>query len=153
MESYLGGGASVQNRGAKPLGRSRRERSQGGAAMHRREEAGSVDLAGGDMSRNEGRVSLSRTKPSLLVARSSWRTTNAARSPGGTVLHALMPGKWSVSLTDEVPRSSSSHSISCIYKAMPKGFSYAPEAGTDTPLPRPQGCLQRQRKPAGLDVG
>ena len=105
------------------------------------------------MSRNEGRVSLSRTKPSLLVPRSSWRTTNAVRSPGGTVLPALMPGKWSVSLTDEVPRSSSFHSISCIYKAMPKGFSYAPEAGTATPWPRPQGCLQRQSTPSDLDGG
>ena len=153
MESYLGGAASVQNRGAKPLGRSRRERSQGNAAMRCREEAGSLDLAGGHMSRNDGRVSLSQTKPSLLVPRSSWRTTNAVRSPGGTVLPALMSGKRSVSLTDEVPRSSSSHSITCIYKAMPKGFSYAPEAGTATPWPRPQGCLQRQSTPSDLDVG
>jgi hypothetical protein len=105
------------------------------------------------MSRNDGRVSPSRTKPSLLVPRSSWRTTNAVRSPGGTVRPALMPGKRSVSLTDEVPRSSSFHSISCIYKAMPKGFSYAPEAGTATPWPRPQGCLQRHSTPSSFDVG
>lgn len=135
------------------MGQSRRERSQGGAAMCRREEAGSLDLAGGHMSRNDGRVSHSRTKPSLLVPRSSWRTTNAVRSLGGTVRPALMPGKWSVSLTDEVPRSSSFHSISCIYKATPKGFSYAPEAGTATSWPRPQGCLQRQSTPSGFDVG
>ena len=105
------------------------------------------------MSRNEGRVSLSRTKPSLLVPRSSWRTTNAVRSPGGTVRPALMPGKWSVSLTDEVPRSSSFHSISCIYKATPKGFGYAPKAGTATPWPRPQGCLQRHSTPTHHDGG
>jgi hypothetical protein len=144
MKSYLGGAASVQNGGAKPSGQSRRERSQGGAVMCRREEAGFLDLAGGHLSRNEGRVSPSRTKPSLLVPRSSWRTTNAVRSLGGTVRPALMPGKWSVSLTDEIPRSSSFHSISCIYKATPKGFSYAPAAGTATPWPRFQGCLQRQ---------
>ena len=153
MESYLGGAASVQNRGAKPLGRSRRERSQGGAAMRRREEAGSLDLAGGHLSRNDGRVSPSRTKPSLLVPRSSWRTTNAVRSLGGTVRPALMPGKGSVSLTDEVPRSSSFYSISCIYKATPKGFSYAPEAGTATPWPRPWGCLQRHSTTSSFDVG
>jgi hypothetical protein len=153
MESYLGGAAPVQNRRVKPRGRSLRECSQGGAAMRRREEANSLDLAGGHMSRNDGRVSLSQTKPSLVISQSSWRTTNAARSLGGTVLPALMPGKWSVSLTDEVPRSSSSHSITCIYKAMPKGFSYAPEAGTATPWPRPQGCLQRQSTPSGFDVG
>ena len=105
------------------------------------------------MSRNDGRVSHSRTKPSLLVPRSSWRTTNAVRSLGGTVRPALMPGKWFVSLTDEVPRSSSFHSISCIYKATPKGFSYAPEAGTATSWPRPQGCLQRQSTPSSLDGG
>ena len=153
MESYLGGAASVQNRGAKPLGPSRRERSQGGAAMRRREEAGSLDLAGGHLSRNDGRVSPSRTKPSLLVPRSSWRTTNAVRSPGGTVRPAFMPGKGSVSLTDEVPRSSSVHLISCIYKAMPKGFSYALEAGTATPWPRPWGCLQRHSTASSFDVG
>ena len=105
------------------------------------------------MSRNDGRVSLSQTKPSLVLAQSSWRTTNAVRSPGGTVRPALMPGKWSVSLTDEVPRSSSFLSISCIYKAKPKGSSYAPEAGTATPWPRPQGCLQRHSTPSRLDVG
>lgn len=153
MKSYLGGAASVQNRGAKPSGQSRRERSQGGAVMCRREEAGSLDLAGGHLSRNEGRVSHSRTKPSLLVPRSSWRTTNAVRSPGGTVLPALMPGKGSVSLTDEVPRSSSLPSITSFYKALPKGSRYAPAAGTATPWPRPQGCLQRHSTSSGFDVG
>jgi len=105
------------------------------------------------MSRNDGRVSSRWTKPSLLVPRSSWRTTNAVRSPSGTVLPALMPGKWFVSLTDEVPRSSSFHSISCFYKALPKGCSHAPAAGTATPWPRPPGCLQRQSTPSGSDSG
>ena len=153
MESYLGGAASVQNRGAKPWGRSPRERSQGGAAMRRHEEACSFDLAGGHMNRHEGRVSVSRTKPSLLVTRSSWRTTNAVRSLGDTVRPVRMPGKGFVSLTDEVPRSSSVCSTTWIYKATPKGFSYAPAAGTATPWPRPQGCLQRQSTPSGPDVG
>ena len=152
MESYLGGAASVQNRGAKPWVRPR-ERSQGGAAMGRREEASFLDLAGGHLSRNDGRVSLSWTKPSWRVSRSSWRTTNAVCSPGGTVRPALMPGKWFVSLTDEVPRGLSYSSITWIYKAQPKGFSHAPEAGTATPWPRPQGCLQRQSTPSGSDVG
>jgi hypothetical protein len=115
MESYLGGAASVQKKGAKPQGRSRRERSQGGPAIGRREEACSFDLAGGSMSPNEGRVSLLRTKPSLLVSRSSRPTTNAVCWLGGKVRPALMPGKGFVSLTDEVPRGSSSNSISCVY--------------------------------------
>jgi hypothetical protein len=144
MKSYLGGAASVQNREAKPQSWSRRERSQGDAAMRRREEACFLDLAGGPMSPNEGRVSLSRTKPSLLVPRSSRPTTNAVGWLGGKVRPALMPGKRFVSLTDEVPRGSSCRSISCVYKAKPKGCSDAPEAGTATPWPRPQGCLQRQ---------
>ncbi len=153
MESYLGGAASVQNGGAKPPGWSRRERSQGGAATCRREEAGSLDLAGRPMSRNAGRVPAPGTKPSLVVSQSSWRTTNAVRSLGGTVRHAFMPGKGSVSLTDEVPRSSSVCSINWTYKACPKGFGYAPEAGTATPWPRPQGCLQSQSTPSGFDSG
>jgi hypothetical protein len=151
MESYLGGAASVQNSGAKPRGRSLRERSQGGPAMGRREEACSVDLTGGPTSPNEGRVSLSWTKPSLLVSRSSRPTTNAVRWLGGKVRPALMSGKRFVSLTDEVPRSSSSNSISRIYKAKPKGSSDAPAAGTATPWPRSQGCPQRQSMSSVLD--
>ena len=105
------------------------------------------------MSRHDGRVSLSQTKPSLLVPRSSWRTSNAVCSPGGTVLPALMPGKWFVSLTDEVPRSSSLRSTTGFYKALPKGSPHAPAAGTATPWPRLQGCLQRQSTPSSLDGG
>ena len=147
MESYLGVAAYVQNGGAKPRGWTLRERCQGGAAMCRREEASSLDRAGRPMSQHAGRVSPLWTKPSRVVSQSSWRTTNAVGSLGEMALPAFMPGKRSVSLTDEVPRSSSSCSISCGYKAKPKGGSYAPAAGTATPWPRPQGCLQRQSTP------
>ena len=115
------------------------------------EEAGSLDLAGGPLSPNEGRVSPHRTKPSLLVPRSSRPTTNAVCWLGGKVLPVLMPGKWFVSLTDEVPRSSSPRLISRFYKALPKGSSDAPAAGTATPWPRSQGCLQRQSMSSILD--
>ena len=151
MESYLGGAASVQNSGAKPRDRFLGERSQGGPAMGRREEACSFDLTGVPLSPNEGRVSLSRTKPSLLVSRSSLPTTNAVRWLGGKVRPALRSGKWFVSLTDEVPRSSSFGSISRFYKAQPKRGSDAPAAGTATPWPRPWGCLQRQSRPSIID--
>ena len=144
MESYLGGAASVQNRRAKPWARCPGERSQGGPAMGRREEAGSLDLTGVPLSPNEGRVSSPRTKPSLLVPRSSRPTTNAVCWLGGKVLPVLMPGKWFVSLTDEVPRSSSLVLINCLHKAEPKRGSHAPAAGTATPWPRSQGCLQSQ---------
>ena len=119
--------------------------------MDRHEEAGSLDLAGVPLSRHEGRVSPLRTKPSLLVPRSSWPTTKAERWPGETVRPALMSGKRFVSLTDEVPRSSSSRLISRFYKALPKGSSDAPAAGTATPWPRSWGCLQRQSRPSILD--
>jgi hypothetical protein len=146
MKSYLGGTASVQNRNAKPRGRVLRERSQGGLARGRHEEARALDLAGGPLSPNAGRVSLPWTKPSLHLIRSSWPTTNAVRWPGGKVLPALMPGKGFFSLTDEVPRSSSLALITGFYKALPKGSHHAPAAGTATPWPRPRGCLQRQSK-------
>jgi hypothetical protein len=119
--------------------------------MDRHEEAGSFDLAGVPLSRHEGRVSLSWTKPSLLVPRSSWPTTKAVRWLGETVRPALMSGKGFVSLTDEVPRSSSTSSITGLYKACPKGDCHASAAGTATPWPRSWGCLQRQSKLSLLD--
>ncbi len=119
--------------------------------MGRHEEAGSLDLAGLPLSPNEGRVSLPRTKPSLLVLRSSRPTTKAVCWLGGKVRPAVMPGKRFVSLTDEVPRSSGFGSISGLYKAWPKGDGYAPVAGTATPWPRSWGCLQRQSTPSVSD--
>lgn len=143
MKSYLGVAADVQNGRAKPGWSSPGERCQGAAAMGRREEAGSLHPSGGHLSQNEGRVSPHRTKPSLLVSRSSRPTTNAVGWLGGMVRPALMIGKWFASLTDEVPRGSSFDSITWTYKAQPKWFSYASAAGTATPWPRPWGCLQR----------
>ena len=146
MKSYLGVAADVQKGGAKLWRRSPKERCQGKSAMACREEAGSLHQAGGPMSQNEGRVPPSRTKPSLLVSRSSWPTPNAVRWPGGMVRHALMLGKRFALLTDEVPRGSSHCSTTWSYKALPKCSGHASVAGTATPWPRLQGCLQRQSK-------
>ena len=143
MKSYLGVAADVQKGRAKPGWPSPGERRQGVAAMWRREEAGSLHQSGGHLSQNEGRVSPHRTKPSLLIPRSSRPTSNAVRWLGGMVRPALMIGKWFVSLTDEVPRGSSLSSIIWTYKALPKWFSHASAAGTATPWPRSWGCLQR----------
>jgi len=143
MKSYLGVAADVQKGRAKPGWPSPGERRQGVAAMWRREEAGSLHQSGGHLSQNEGRVSPLRTKPSLLVPRSSRPTSKAVRWPGGMVRPALMIGKRFVSLTDEVPRGSSLSSIIWTYKALPKWFSHASAAGTATPWPRSWGCLQR----------
>ena len=121
--------------------------------MRRREEASSQDWAERPLGQNDGRVPPSRTKPGLVVTPSPWRTTNAVRSLGGMARPAFMPGKWFVSLTDEVPRSSSLGSISSIYKAKLKGSGEAPAAGTATPWPRLQGCLQRHSTPSLRDAG
>ena len=87
----------------------------------------------------------------MLVPRSSRPTTKAVCWLGGKVLPVLRPGKWFVSFTDEVPRSSSPGLISRFYKAKPKGSSDAPAAGTATPWPRSWGCLQRQSMPSIFD--
>src|SRR5436190_12859459 len=152
MKSYLGVAADVQNRRANPRWPSPGERCQGVAAMWRREEASSLDQSGGHLSQNEGRVSPLRTKPSLLVPRSSRPTSNAVRWLGGMVRPALMIGKWFLLLTDEVPRGSSLGSITWTYKALPKGSSHASAARTATPWPRLWGCLQRHSTaPSGGD--
>ena len=151
IESYLGGAASVQNRRAKPWAWCPGERSQGAPVMGRHEEARSLDLAGVPLSPNEGRVSSLRTKPSLLVSRSSRPTTNAVCWLGGKVQPVLMPGNRFVSLTDEVPRSSSLGLISRFYKAWPKPSGDAPAAGTATPWPRSWGCLQRHSRSSVSD--
>jgi len=62
-----------------------------------------------------------------------------------------MPGKWFISLTDEVSRNSSLRSTTGLYKACSKGDCYAPAAGTATPWPRSWGCLQRQSMSSILD--
>ena len=89
----------------------------------------------------------------MLVSRSSRPTTNAVCWLGGKVRPALMSGKRFVSLTDEVPRSSSFRSIIWTYQALPKGFTHAPAAGTMVSWPRSQGCLQRQSTASLHDAG
>ena len=64
------------------------------------------------------------------------------------VQSASTPRKRFISLTDEVPRSSSHGSIIRVYKATPKGPGYAPAVGRATLQPCPQGGLQRQSRPS-----
>src|SRR5437667_408811 len=59
-----------------------------------------------------------------------------------------MPGKGFVSLTDEVPRGSSGRSISCVYKAKPKGFSYAPAFGRGRPVRESRSPVQYEELPS-----
>jgi len=149
MKSYPGGVATVWNRRAKPGGQCLWERCQGGAAMHRREEAGSLDLAGWPLSRYDGRVSPLWTKPNLPSGAGFSATTNATRRGDGTVRHAVMQGKRLIDLNDEILRRPGSSQETWRYKAMPKGHSYAPVTETASLWLRLQGCQQGQSK-AGI---
>ena len=149
MKSYPGGIASVWNRRAKPGGASPWERCQGGAAMRRREEAGSLDLAGWPLSRYDGRVFAPATKPNLPFGAGFPTTTNATCRRDGTVRPAVMRGKWWTDLNDEILRRPGSPQVTACYKALPKGERDAPMTGTAPLWPRLQGCQQGQST-AGL---
>ena len=147
IESYLGGSASVQNRGAKLRSWCPGERCQGTPAMGCREEAGSLDLAGWPrpMSRYDGRVCAPATKPNLPLPEGSACTTKANSASGGTVRHAVMLGKRLVYLNDEIPRRPRVRvSVILHYKAQPKSEVHASMAGTASAWPRLQGCQQCQ---------
>lgn len=148
-KSYPGGIATVWNRRAKPGSRSPWERCQGGAVMCRREEAGSLDLAGWPLSRYDGRVSVPWTKPNLPLGAGFSTTTNAIRQRDGTVRPAVMRGKWLADLNDEILRRPGSHQVTWRYKAVPKCPSHAPVTETASLWLRLQGCPQSQSK-AGL---
>jgi len=149
MKSYPGGIATVWNRRAKPGGQCSWERCQGGAAMCRREEAGSLDLAGWPLSRYDGRVSPLQTKPNLSLGTDFSTTTNAIRRRDGTVRHAVMRGKWLIGLNDEILRRPGSPQVTLCYKAVPNSRSNALVTETASLWLRLQGCQQSQSK-AGL---
>ena len=153
MESYPGGFASVWNRRAKPRGHCPWERCQGGAAMHRREEAGSLDLAGWPLSRYAGRVSVPWTKPNLPLGAGFSTTTNAIRRRDGTVRHAVMRGKWLTDLNDEVLQRPGFAQVTSGYKAMPQGRSNALVTETASLWLRLQGCPQSQSKAGPFGPG
>ena len=146
MKSYPGGIATVWNRRAKPGSRSPWERCQGGAVMCRREEAGSLDLAGWPLSRYDGRVSVPWTKPNLPLGAGFSTTTNAIRQRDGTVRHAVMRGKRLTDLNDEILQRPGSPQVTFDYKAKPKGRRNALVTGTASLWLRLQGCQQSQSK-------
>ena len=146
MKSYPGGIATVWNRRAKPGSHCPWERCQGGAAMCRREEAGSLDLAGWPLSRYDGRVSAPVTKPNLPLGAGFSTTTNAIRRRDGTVRHAVMRGKRLTDLNDEILQRPGLPQVTSGYKAMPKSRSNALVAETASLWLRLQGPQQSQSK-------
>jgi hypothetical protein len=117
--------------------------------MRRREEAGSLDLAGWPLSRYDGRVSPSRTKPNLPLGADFPTTTNATRSGDGSVRPAVMRGKRLIDLNDEILTRPGSSEVTLGYKAKPKCPGYARVTETASLWLRLQGCQQGQSK-AGL---
>jgi hypothetical protein len=120
--------------------------------MRRREEAGSLDLAGWPMSRYDGRVSAPGTKPNRSFGSGFLSTTKATRSWDGTVRHALMRGQRFANLNDEILRRPGFHQVHPRYKDYPKGEAYASAAGTASLWPRSQGC-QQSYSTVGLGPG
>jgi hypothetical protein len=147
IQSALGRNAAAELRG------SPEERSQGGAAMPRREEASRRCLTGLRMGRAGGRASPLRAKsvsPAPL-----WGSSAAEHAVIGgqtvAVRHAIMPGAWRSNPTDEVPqRPRPPGGVTVGHKYDMKSRPYALVAGTMSPWPRLQGCQQRQsRSPQG----
>jgi hypothetical protein len=126
------------------------ERSQGGAARDRREEASPRCLMGLHLGRNRGRDSPHRAKSVLSAP--NWRVHTTAYSVTGwwaiQVQHAITSGKWYEHHTGEVPRRLLIRSeVTTGYKRETKGWSDASVAGTGFLWPRLQGYQQSQSSP------
>lgn len=133
----------------QPLGIARRERSQGGAAMHRREVACLPGGMGWPLGRIRGRVSRPWTKS---IAQARWpvgsrRAHAVSPSWPDPVFQAITHRTWIVRFTDEVPRRSRAcGGITAGHKLNTKSQPHAAATGTASPRPRPQGCQQRQSR-------
>lgn len=142
--------AAGQKAEAKPVSVIRDgERRQGRAAMLGREVAclpGGVGLPLGQ--------SLERASPFLAkfglsaffwTGRAVAHAVNDALKP--LVLHAIMPCKWMVHLTDEVPQCLGSKvRVRAGYKSDTKGWLNALVTETASPRLRLWGCQQRQSR-------
>ena len=134
---------------AKPLGLTRRERSQGRSAMGGREVAGLAGKMGSPLGQRQERVTISVAKFGRSAFPATGRATAQAVSGGlvSQVRHAATSCVQSVLSTDEVPRRLlPTGGVSLGYKSHTKGQGDASEAGTVFPRPRPKGCQQRQSR-------
>lgn len=135
-----------QKTGAKPWSNPR-ERSQGGAAMLRLEEASSRCPVGSPLGHSSGRASPHRAKS--VFSASFWRIPVAALAVSGAqtgvVLRAITQDAWLGHLTGEVPRCPPPPAgVTASYKRDAKSWPHASVAGTASYRPRPWGCQQSQ---------
>ena len=149
IQSALG-----QKAGAKPGSWSLRECCQRRPAMACGEEACLPGRMGSRLSRVGGRASPHRAKSVSLSARKG--VPGAAHAVGcaqtGAMLHAITSDARFVHSTDEVPRRRAApRPATASYKKNTKGEPHAPEPGTRSHWPRPQGCQQIQSSPAQPD--
>lgn len=145
--------ALSQKEEAKPLGSSRRERSQGRAAMCGHEVAslpGEVESPSG---RTDKRATTLLAKFGLSASLATGRA--AAHAVSGVltapVLQAITSRTGNPRSTDEVPTCLAARRATAGYKMASKGQPYARAAATASYRRRPRGCQQRHSNPAHRD--
>lgn len=135
-------------------GRKLGERSQGGSAMDRREEARLHGRTGWRVGWRGGRAPRARAK-SVLPAPSGGVPGIATAVTGPQSLPVpgvVMSGRQCVRPTGEVPRRRfPPGAVTARYKQAVKGGPHASASGTVSLRPWPQGCQQRQSSPAPRD--
>jgi len=144
IQSALG-----QKAGAKPMGLSHRERSQGRAAMHGHEVASLPGEMGPPLGQSHERASPFLAKFGLPASFTAGR--DAAHAVSGAPMALVLPATTSciqyVRFTDEVPRRLVPVGrVNPGYKSHTKGPGHASETGTAFPRPRLKGCQQRQSR-------
>jgi len=147
IQSALG-----QKAGAKPMGLSHRERSQGRAAMRGHEVASLPGEMGPPLGQSHERASPFLAKFGLPASFTAGR--DIAHAVSGASMTLVLPATTSciqyVRFTDEVPRRPVLGRVSLGYKSHTKGRGHASETGTAFPRPRLKGCQQRQSRGARL---
>ena len=146
-------GQSVVNQNAEAKLRAvPGERSQGGAARSRREEARFRCPMGLRLGQDRGRASRHWAKSAFSASR---RIPVAALTVSGAqlvrVVHAITSGARLTYITGEVPPCPAKTQVTPGYKHEPKGQVHARAAVTGSYRHRSQGCQQRPSSPAPRD--
>jgi len=137
---------------AKPRGNPG-ERSQGGAAGSRREEASSHRPLGWRPGPSRGHASVHWAKS--VFSASDRRSPAAALTVIGAqfarVQHAITSDTWPAHITGEIPPRPAKTQVRVGYKRCTKGQPYARAAVTVSCRHRPQGHQQSQSSPLTRD--
>ena len=148
IQSALG-----QKEEAKPVGLSRRERSQRRAAMGGDEVASLPGEVESPYGGTDKRATTLLAKFGLSASFATGRAAVHAVSGVLTtpVLQAITTRIGNVRSTDEVPTCLAARRVTAGYKTVSKGQPYARAAATASYRRRPRGCQQRQSSPAHRD--